>query len=108
MSRMLKNKAFLLGFVGGIIFFVCFNIFLFLRSTCHHCVYFAGFPLKFYEEFKSTIYFNPATRESFTEDFRHFFEYNLIADVLFTIVFSFLIGLIFKFVWSKISARKMK
>ncbi len=108
MGKLIKNKIFLFGFFSGIIFFVCFNIFIHLRSMCHHCVYFAGFPLRFYEEFKGTIYFNPATSESFTENFRHFFIYNLIADVLFTILFSFLIGLIFKLVWSKISARELR
>jgi hypothetical protein len=52
MSKLLKNKAFLLGFVIGTILFVLFNYLNFTREqfTCDDCTYQYGFPFYLYEE----------------------------------------------------------
>lgn len=100
MKSLIKNKEFIKGFVSGIFALIIFNTLTFFNSQCHHCINRAGFPMIFWERFIGTIYYNPADGFS-SDDFEHFFIYNLIADVLVTIAFSFILGLIFKSVWSK-------
>src|SRR5688572_11398378 len=94
-SKLFKNKIFLFGFIIGIITFICLNyysIMLAFEDMCLHCIRNFGFPFYFYES--GTI----AHYEEITYSV-------LIINILIAITCSFLIGLIFKFVWSKISAR---
>lgn len=105
MRKLFKDKAFLLGFSNGIIFFLCINLFIFFYSQCHHCVRIAGFPIIFWEKFVGNIYYNPVDGFS-DDDFENFFIYKLILDILITLVSGFVLGSILKFVSSKISSRR--
>ncbi len=86
---------------------ICLNLFVYLRF-CHHCVRVAGFPFIFWEQFAGGWYYSPELGSHFPDDFEHFFPLNLVADILFAIIFSFISGLIFKFVWVKISSQRVK
>lgn len=96
MYKLLKNNPFIIGFLIGIIFLLALNVFIYLNSSCHHCVRVIGVPFVFYEEFTGNIYYNPATGESRLDRYEKFYELNLIVDVVFTIGFGFLLGSIFK------------
>jgi tryptophan-rich sensory protein len=99
--NLIKNRSFLIGFVCGLLLFLCANILIFLNSHCHHCVRVAGFPLVFWEQFMGNINFTPEKGSS-NNDFENFYPFNLISDIAIAIIFCFVIGLIFKFIWSKI------
>ncbi len=99
MSKFFKNKAFLIGFVSGIIFLISLNFLTWLQSLCHHCIYQAGIPYTFYEEFIGNIYFDSTTFSN--DNFKHFFPLYLLLDVVSTIIFGFVVGLIVKSVWSE-------
>ncbi len=106
MKNLIKNKAFIKGFTIGIFFFLLFNTFIFFNSKCHHCVNVAGFPIVFWERFIGNIYYNPVDGFS-NDDFEHFFIYNLIADILIALILSFVVGLIYKFIESKIALHRL-
>ena len=92
MKRLIVSKEFFAGFLGGVFFFICINIIdtiQMLRNLCHHCVEKYGFPFNFYESL-------PMVSENFL-------WFGLIGDILFAIVFSFIVGLFFKYLWSKVS-----
>lgn len=103
-KELIKNKAFFIGFFSGMVFLISFTIHLFFNSLCHHCVRTAGFPFVFWEQFSGTLYFSPGAEIS-SDNFEHFFILNLIADVLFAIIFSFIMGLFFNFIWLKLTKR---
>ena len=85
---------FLIGFIGGVICFLFLNYYTntVLDIDTYHFRLF-GFPFKFIE------FSDVNTRIAWRV---------LIADILTGIFFSLLIGLIFKFIWSKIAARKLR
>lgn len=89
----LNDIVFVIGFIGGIICFLFLNYStnIVINIDSYHFRLF-GFPFKFIE------FGNVNTRIVWRV---------LIADILTGIIFSLLIGLIFKFVWSKIAARKL-
>lgn len=106
MNKIFRNKAFIIGFANGIGFFLCINLFIFFYSQCHHCLTVAGFPIIFWEKFVGGFYGsldNPAD-DNFYE---HFFAYKLFADILIAVFSSFVVGLIFKFINSKIVSRHL-
>jgi cytochrome c biogenesis protein CcdA len=106
MWNLTKNRAFIAGFTICILLLLCLNAFIFLRSHCHHCVRVAGIPFIFWAQFMGNPSFTPSGgMKDNPNDFEYFLFFNLIADILITIGFSFLIGLLFKFVWSKIVSR---
>lgn len=98
-SKLLGNKAFLVGFFTGFSLLLFYHflglIFIFgvERNSLFHEIRYLGFPFTIYE---MSDYIGGS-----------FFLLELIWNLIFAIVFSFLIGLIFKFAWSKISARKL-
>ena len=93
MSKLLKNKAFLVGFITGILIFAGINFYSFqpkYNPPTFDSGETSGFPLSWYQSGTATIVSNKS------------WEY-LIIDVLLAIIFSLILGLIFKFVWAKIS-----
>jgi hypothetical protein len=101
MSKLFCNKAFNLGFfiTFGLFGFLNYLVYIVSNNVNNNSVitfsaggYIVGFPFVFYQ----VIIGHPNIF-----DFRWLF---LIANILIAVVFSLLIGLIFKFVWSKISA----
>lgn len=108
MSRITPNRIFFAGFISGMALIVVITILLYLNSQCHHCVRIFGFPFIFWEQFAGNIHYSPDTGMSFPEDFESFYIWSLIGDILFALIFSLGLSFIFRFVWSKIAARKLK
>ncbi len=76
--------------------FLCVNIYSIYDIPCHHCVNWTGFPLPVFVELP------PFSGE------KDFFWFSIVIDIFVAIFFSFIVGLIFKFIWSKISARRVE
>ena len=98
------NKAFKLGFAGTIFLLSGLNLTLWLFFPKFQSI---GFPFIFYYWF-----YKPCVSGRFIishcENVGEFLWVNLVADVLIAVGCSFIIGLIFKFVWSKISKQNLK
>lgn len=107
MSKVSLNRAFFIGFIFGIVTIISLTFLIFFYSLCHHCVRILGFPFPFWESFAGNGYYSPESGLSFPDDFERFNIWYLVADILFNLVFSLGMGFIFKFVWSKIAARKL-
>lgn len=97
MSKLIKDKVFLLGFFSKIFLFLSLKYLNFTREkfTCDDCRYQYGFPFYLYEEGGFVTV-------------ERFIWSGLFFDIVIALICSFLIGLIFKFVWAKISANKLK
>lgn len=99
MKNLIKNKAFDIGFIIGMFLFILINLWVekIRRGTgiCFDCVEEYGFPF-FYLETGG----NPS--------FMKILWIGLIGDIFIAIFFSFIIGLIFKFLWSKPSSKQLK
>lgn len=104
--KLFSNKAFLIGFTSGILFFLFINAFMIWMSSCHHCVNIAGFPIVFYEKFVGTVYYTPVKGISY-DNFEYFYIWRLAADILIAIISSFVLGLILKLIWSKFASRRL-
>jgi hypothetical protein len=111
MKNLPLNKSFLinpfrLGFLSGVVIFIVIHLYNFLvvingesyvssKGVSMHISYRFGLPFAIYEwsgySTKSTFYLT-----------------GLLGDVFTVVVFSFLLGLIFKSIWSKISSRRVK
>ena len=98
MNKLLENRAFKLGFLVGILFFVFANVYASLPereiSICFDCYVTYGFPFAMYES-GSILHL------------KEFIWVGVVANVSATIFFSIILGLIFKYVWSKISSRRV-
>ena len=104
-SKLFKNSGFTLGFSIGICLFAFLNYLSYIISYSKFTnpgkirfsggSYTAGFPFPFYQAIiglPNSFYFD---------------WIGLIVDILIAVAFSFILGLIFKFVWSKISSRRV-
>jgi hypothetical protein len=94
MNKIFKYKAFVVGFL---ISFVSFFLMTDLidkkgRSICFDCGEKFGFP----------FYALEMGGQAFD---KHYLWLGLIGNILVALIFSFAVGLIFKFTWSKISSR---
>ncbi len=108
MRDLIKSKVFIVGFMCGIFTFLCINIFIFFNSMCHHCVNVAGFPIIFFAKFVGNFSFTPS--EGLTNNvnnYEWFYPFKLLADILIAVIISFIVGLILKFVWSRIVLRRL-
>ncbi len=98
MNKLIQNKMFKLGFFIGILFFICANIYTALPDRkggiCFDCYETYGFPFALHES--GTIL-----------HLDEFIWAGAVADISMAIVFSLILGLIFKYVWSKVSLRRM-
>lgn len=99
MKDLVENKAFVFGFLFGILLFFLIGGTIESRrrgtTICFDCVEEYGFPFTYLE----TGGFVSITKILWL---------GLIADVLIAITFSFLIGLIFKFIWSKFTSNELR
>src|SRR3712207_321621 len=105
MHKLISYAAFKIGFWSGIFLFVVLNLLSYELSRHKYDT----LPIKFadaggYEMgFPFTLYV-----WSFGYPFNFYFVWSgLIADILIALVFSFVLGLIFKFVWSKSASRRL-
>jgi len=102
-NKLFQNTAFNLGFWGGITLFALLNMssysksyedYVNLQSNISAGGYNGGFPFMMY---KTEIgYLNNS----------YVVWSGLVGNILITLVFSFVLGLIFKFVWLKIVSRR--
>lgn len=101
MINFFQNTKFILGFFFGIIIIILLNIFFPAENNCAsgNLCDFQGFPFIFYQSG-----FEERDGGSYIGEILWF---GLIADILLTILFGFVIGLILKFVWSETTARKL-
>jgi hypothetical protein len=100
MGELLKNKAFKLGVLSGVLFFLIANIYSVLPPTradqvCFDCYESFGFPFVFYES--GTI-----------SHLSQFIWAGVVANISIALFAGFILGLIFKFVWSKIAQRRFR
>ena len=96
MKNLIKNKPFIFGFVFGIFLMILANIYLAIidiANFCSDCYLTLGFPYPIY-------------RNSAISGFEKFVWTSILPNILITIIFSFLIGLLFKFVLLKIISKK--
>lgn len=97
MKKLIKSSIFMVGFLCGIPMFLFSMVTLDRQDQiiCFDCQMPVGFPFAYYQS------------EGFVEPARYLW-FGLIGDVVFGIIFCFMIGLIFKFVWEKFTAKKLK
>lgn len=94
MNKIFKYKAFIIGFICGFIFDVV---------VIDYIIDIKGRGICFYREEKYGFPFNYIQKSGlFAES--NIFLVGVIVNILITLIFSFLIGLIFQFTWSKISS----
>ncbi len=97
MNKFNLEKGFKLGFLISLFLSVGLNLLtlkLILVTSCNYCGRSVGFPFRFYEDSKYGEQFQSSI-----------IWFALISDVFILLIFSFIIGLIFNFIWSKISSR---
>lgn len=100
MRKLFSNRAFVFGFALDILLFSVINFLSYTGSRASLCgspPYSFGFPYNFYKE-----YLDKSCKTS-----GQILWFGLIADVFITITLSFLLGLIFKFIWSKFASRRI-
>lgn len=105
MKKLFQSRAFIIGFISGVLFLIVINCLNYLSNRGS----IIGEPFSFGYPFD--LYKGQAYKLRWENGFVNFGEIlylGLIADILFTIILSVLIGLIFKFIWSKFAERKLK
>ena len=98
MSKMTLNKIFFVGFMFGLLLFLMINYFSYLsfpKPYISHALHKFGFPFAVYAD----------GGFEYTEQILWF---GLIADILTALSFSFILGFVFRHIWSKITARQFK
>jgi hypothetical protein len=105
MNKLFRNTAFNLGFWIGLCLFAFLNYLVyvityneFVRSIRMFSAggYWAGFPFGFYQ----VIIGNPNNT--------YFSFVGLILNVVVALISSFIIGLIFKFIWLKLNSHRLR
>ncbi len=108
MKNLIKSKMFFVGFIIGAILFVALN--LLSDSTTSYYVHQYGFPFSFHEwKLGDSIsqVGNLPLYEYETIIVDRFIWIGFIGNIFVTVIFSFVVGLVFKFVWSKIVSRRL-
>ncbi len=99
MSKLFQNTGFILGFCIGTVLFVGLNYLSYFSPanmfSCDDCMIRFGFPFTFHEKGR---FFNV----------NQFIWSGLVVDILVAITFSFVSGIIFKFVWEKLTMKKLR
>jgi ABC-type antimicrobial peptide transport system permease subunit len=98
MNKLFSKKTFKIGFFVGILVFIAINFFDFntrYSEWCSNCDSGFGFPFRLHEP------------GGLVSGWGVLF-YGLVADILIATIFSFIIGLIFKFVWEKVAAKRLR
>jgi hypothetical protein len=100
MNNLFRNRAFKLGVLSGVLFFLITNIYSVLPprradQVCFDCYETFGFPFAFYES--GTIL-----------HLSQFIWAGVVANISIALFAGFILGLIFKLVWSKIAQRGLR
>lgn len=98
---LLKNTAFKVGAITGFILFLLIQIYSYidLKLTQEELTHLSGINLHIIPMwgFPLPNYYG-----------KEFVIFGIVGNIIMALVFSFIVGLISKFVWSKIAARKIK
>ena len=98
MKDLIRNKPFIIGFGFGLLLVLIANIYT-LRpesgAICFDCYETWGFPFAMHES--GTIL-----------HLSNFICAGVVANFFLTIVFSFIVGLVFKFIWSKFTSKTLR
>jgi hypothetical protein len=106
MKNLIQSKSFLFGFIIGILVFAAIN--LFSESVTSDYIRQFGFPFSFYEwRFGSNVGKVGSITLYDTVKVSKIIWSGLFANILFLLMFSFAAGKISKFVYSKISLRRV-
>ena len=107
MKKLIQSKMFIFGFVLGVLALTAINYQSYLsnRGSILGKPYSFGYPFDLYVEkgYSYELYL----KNGFTNS-SEILYLGLIVDIFFALFCSFFVGLAFKFVWSKISARKLR
>lgn len=98
MKNFLKEKSFLIGFLFGLSLTVLTNYYDYQSEnmfSCDDCILSLGYPFTFY-------------REGGFVTIKEIVWVGLISDVFIAIIFSFIVGLLFKLIWSKFQTNKLR
>ena len=96
---MIKNKSFIFGALSGLLIIGILHKFTAdFSQVTEECMFrqLFGFPFLQFEKCEGDI------------SFTHIYWLGMFGNILFAIVFSFLVGLVFKFVWSKLASQKLR
>lgn len=101
MSKFLKNRAFYCGFVLSIILFLFIQIYSYVDLVIKQekLIHISGIDvdiIRFWDFPLPNFYGN------------NFVIFGIVGNILIALVFSFIAGSIFKFVWAKSLARKLR
>lgn len=106
MNKFFKNKAFILGFLAGISVITALNLYtVYKMFGCHHCDLFFGFPLPFYSGIIAEC---GSGNFGFICNIWEFSWIGALVDFVVAIIFSFIVGFIFKLVWGKLATKTLK
>jgi hypothetical protein len=108
MRYLFKNKVFRLGFLVGVAILILLNLYQIFGTShppCHHCVDWLGFPLPFYQEYITSCKVGDGSFGCYVGEFT---LVGTILNIFITVLFSFFVGLFFKFVWSKFFSQKLQ
>lgn len=106
MKELIKNKAFAVGFCVNIFIFVILNYLSFAMARYEytnreikldHDGYSWGFPFELYRNYVSDI-----------RDNTGFTMKGIILDSVLILICGFILGLVFRFAWSKFQAKPLK
>ena len=102
MDRLLRNKFFIFGYLGGILAVVGLNLLTVLSpSICKDCPAQIGFPFAFYRRVFTKCNSTPEASADIDCFIWYFSEIRLVADIFTALIFSFVLGLIFKALFRK-------
>lgn len=100
MTNLIKNRAFSVGFLFGIIAFLAANILDYLRYVN------ADEELLALQRGSSPLFIDIISRIGVPFPIfygRQFVPFGLFLDILIAVIFSFTLGKLFRFIWSKLS-----
>lgn len=106
-SKITSNHLFSVGFIFGIGFFICASVSRYIVGLNNSDYRILGFPITFLMHRVGPCNFSPC------DDFReneiiHIYYRFLFIDIFIALFFSLILGFIFRFVWLKITTRKLK
>jgi hypothetical protein len=98
MSKLFRNKTFILGFLVGISTVLILNVYTIFKmkrfNSASECV---GFPMSFYEKFLTKCEVIVGDGAAVSCYIWHFSWSGAFVDVLTAIIFGLVVGLVYKF-----------
>ena len=97
MSKLFRERAFILGFLAGILVVIGLNLITaFAPGSCKDCESQIGFPLSFYRRAFTKCNSTPDSSADIDCFIWYFSEIRLTVNIVLTLIFSFVLGFIFK------------